>query len=119
MLSSLVSILRVATFEVPINTGTTAGGLEPTPFPDLGVFITTIFQFFLIITALGAFIYLALGGFQYITSGGDKVAAQTARDKITYAVLGLSIVAAAAAIFSVLGAVFGINIFGTIKWPGP
>ena len=116
---ALLTMILGATFEVPINTGTLAGGVEPTPFPDLGVFIQNLFQFFLIVTALGSFIYLTLGGFQYITSGGDKVAAQTARDRITYAVLGLAVVAAAAAIFSVLGAVFGVNIFGKIVWPGP
>ena len=91
----------------------------PNPFTDFGVLFSTIISAFLIFAALASFIYLILGGFQYITSGGDKTAVQTARDKITYAVLGLVIVAATAALFSVLGAVFGINIFGTIKWPGP
>lgn len=105
-------------FVVPINTGSGAEA-EPTPFPDLGVFLTTLLSFFLIITALGSFIYLILGGFQYITSAGDKVHIQAARDRITYAVLGLAIVAGAAALFAVLGAVFGINIFGKIVWPSP
>ena|SRR3989338_5668786 len=105
-------------FIVPINTGSGTDP-EPTPFPDLGVFLTTLLSFFLIITALASFIYLILGGFQYITSAGDKVHIQTARDRITHAVLGLTIVAGAAALFSVLGAVFGINIFGKIVWPTP
>lgn len=102
-------------FVVPIG----RPGDEPSPFSDLGVFLTNLLRFFLIVTALASFIYLVLGGFQYITSAGDKVHIQTARDRITHAVLGLAIVAGAAAIFSVLGSVFGINIFGTIVWPGP
>lgn len=102
-------------FFVPIGGDTQA----PNPFNDFGVLITTIISAFLIFTALASFIFLILGGFQYITSGGDKTGVQTAKDKITYAVLGLAIVAATAAIFSVLGAVLGINIFGTIIWPGP
>ena len=102
-------------FYVPFEGGLTA----PSPFTDFGVLISTVVGAFIIFTALASFIFLILGGFQYITSAGDKVHIQTARDRITYAVLGLIVVAVAGALFSVLGAVFGINIFGTIKWPGP
>ncbi len=110
-----LNILYSSTFSVSIE----RPGDSPSPFSDLGVFLTTLLSFFLIITALASFIYLILGGFQYITSAGDKVHIQTARDRIMHAVLGLAIVAGAAALFSVLGAVFGINIFGTIVWPTP
>ena len=73
----------------------------------------------IIVSGLAAFAFLVLGGFQYLTSGGDKIQAQGARDRITYAILGLAIVAAAVAVIQVIGVVFGINLIGTIKWPGP
>ena len=107
----------LADLTVPISDPTIGG--EASPFSELGDFITVFFMFSLIVTALFSFVYLVMGGFMYITSAVDKVHVQTARDRITYAIMGLAIVAAAAAIFSVLGAVFGINIFGNINWPGP
>ncbi len=101
--------------------GTTQSGLDPSkvPFTNLGEFIGVITSVIFIVAGLAAFSYLILGGFQYITSGGDKVAAQGARDRITYAILGLAIIAAGAAILGVAQAVFGIKIIGDIVWPGP
>lgn len=107
----------LADINVPIEDPTKGG--PASPYTDLGQFISNFFLFGLIITAFFSFIYLAIGGLSYITSGGDKIHIQAARERITYAILGLAISAGAAAIFSVLGAVLGINIFGKIKWPGP
>lgn len=47
-----------------------------------------------------AVIYLVLGGIQYMTSGGDKIGVESARGRITAAVVGLIIV---------LGAVLVVN----------
>ena len=101
--------------------GTKQTGLDTgkVPFSDLGDFIGVLTSVIFIVAGLAAFFYLVLGGFQYITSGGDKAAAQGARDRITYAILGLAIIAASAAIIGVAQAVFGIQILGTINWPGP
>ena len=99
----------------------TQEGLQTTAaaFTSLGEIISTLVTAAIIVAGLAAFIFLIVGGFQYLTSGGDKAAAQSARDRITYAIMGLAIVAAAVAVIQVLGAVFGFNITGTIKWPGP
>ena len=101
--------------------GVTQSGLDSNkvPFTDLGAFIGVLTSVVFIVAGLAAFFYLILGGFQYITSGGDKAGAQAARDRITYAILGLAIIAAAAAILGVAQAIFGIQIIGSIKWPGP
>lgn len=88
-------------------------------FTSLGEIMSTLITAAIIMAGLAAFAFLIIGGFQYLTSGGDKAAAQAARDRITYAIMGLAIVAAAVAVIQVLGAVFGFNITGTIKWPGP
>lgn len=117
MILTALTTRLLADINVPIEDATKGG--PASPYTDLGKFITNFFIFALIITALFSFIYLVVGGFNYITSGGDKLHVQASRERITYAIIGLAVVAGAAAFFSVLGALFGINIFNNIKWPGP
>jgi hypothetical protein len=57
-----------------------------------------------------AFLFLLMGGIQWITSGGDKDAAEKARRKITYALLGLSVTFSAYAILFVIRVLFGIDL---------
>ncbi|MCJ7826543.1 hypothetical protein MUP56_02930 [Patescibacteria group bacterium] len=54
--------------------------------------------------------YLLTGGMQWITSQGDKGALESARNKITHAIIGLIIVASAYAIFKLVGNFFGIEL---------
>lgn len=54
--------------------------------------------------------YFLTGGIQWITSQGDKGALESARNKITHAIIGLIIVAAAYAIFKLVGEFFGITL---------
>lgn len=101
------------------TTGTAGIDVSKFAFQNLGDVINTFVVAAIILSGLTAFAFLIMGGFQYLTSGGDKTQAQAARDRITYAILGLAIVAAAVAIIQVIGAVFGINLIGNIGWPGP
>lgn len=96
----------------------TASGFNTVAFTSIGSLLSTFASALILIAGIAAFIFITLGGIQYLTSGGDKAAAQAARERITYAIMGLAIVASAVAINQVLGVVFGINIFGFIKWPG-
>ncbi len=89
------------------------------PYTDLGMMIGTLLQVAIIISGLAAFAFLLLGGFQYVTSGGDKTQAEAARDKITYAIIGMVIIAAAYAGARVIETIFGVSIVSGIKWPGP
>jgi len=63
----------------------------------------------IIIAGLLVFIYLVWGGIEWLTSGGDKEKYESARNRITAAVIGLVIVVAAWAIMSLIGNFFGIN----------
>lgn len=63
-----------------------------------------IFAFFL------TFLYLLMGGVSWLTSGGDKSKLENARDKITNALIGLVVVAAAYAVFALVGQFFGLDI---------
>ena len=65
----------------------------------------------MIVAALVFFFLLIVGGIQFMTSGGDKAATETARGRITAALIGLVIVFSAWAIATLLQALFGVNIF--------
>lgn len=95
----------------PINVDPVAeGGVRIT---DIGQLISSFVGAALLISGLLVFGYLVLGGVQWITSGGDKGKTESARNKITAALVGLAIVAASYAVMQVIGFFFGINIFGS------
>jgi hypothetical protein len=76
---------------------------------EIGSLISAVVSALLVISALLAFLYLVLGGIQWITSGGDKAGMEAARNKITQAIVGLIIVAAAYAIMLLVSNFLGIS----------
>ena len=96
--------------------GTTEISLEPPEdwtglkfeIPEL---IAGILRIILVVAAIIFFIMLLIGGIQWMVSGGDKAATETARGKITAALVGLVIVFAAWAIAALIKNFFGIDIF--------
>lgn len=73
-------------------------------FTDVGALINKALNFVLIIGALLVFMYLIWGGIEWITSGGDKGKTESARNKITAAIVGLIVLASAwAVLLLVLG----------------
>lgn len=93
----------------------TIGLGAPTGFVKLGgitasSFISGAIRFLLVVAALVFFFMLVVGGIQWIVSGGDKAATESARKKITNALIGLAIVFAAWAIVTLIHTLFGVNI---------
>ena len=84
---------------------------------DFGNLISAGVQVAIIVAAILTFAYLIWGGIQWITSGGDKAAYEAARGRITAALVGLAIVAAAWALMQLIGFFFGVDILGTIDLP--
>lgn len=84
---------------------------------NLGTMITRLLQLVLGIVGLLVFVYLIWGGIEWLTAGGDKSKTESARTKITNAIIGLAIVASAFAIGAVLNQFFGTSIGGTITIP--
>lgn len=78
---------------------------------DIGKFMSAAIQVSMIIAAILTFAFLVWGGIQWILSGGDKTQTQAARDRITMALVGLGIVAAAWALMKVIGYFFGVDVF--------
>jgi uncharacterized membrane protein YidH (DUF202 family) len=66
----------------------------------------------LIITAvILVVIYIMWGGVRWIMSRGDKQQIQGARNNITYALIGLVVVFLAFFLVSIIGYLFGVQIF--------
>ncbi len=62
-----------------------------------------LIRLFFIIAFLAAFLYGMLGALEWISSGGEKEKIGKAQQKITNAVVGLIIIVAVIAAFSVIG----------------
>lgn len=58
-----------------------------------------------------ALIFIIFSAIQWITSEGDKQKLQTARARLTYAIIGLLIILLAIFIVNFVGGAFGINLF--------
>ncbi len=74
-------------------------------------FISFAVRLIMIVAALVFFFLLIIGGIQWMTTGGDKAAAESARGRITAALIGLVIVFSAWAIATLLNTFFDIDIF--------
>ena len=86
---------------------------------DFGTIITGLLQIVMAIAALLVFLYLIWGAITWITSGGDKGKTEEARNRITAAVIGLIVLAAAYAILQIVLQFLGIdsltNAFENVK----
>lgn len=110
-------LIATQTFGFMILSSSTAFAVDiviprPVNIPDveIGNVISAVVGILLLVSAILAFLYLILGGIQWITSGGDKSAMETARNKITSAIVGLIIVAAAWAVMLLIGQFIGFDI---------
>lgn len=93
----------------PVIPGALGSGGSAAGAPALGAFIGSIIGLLIIAGFVIAFFYLLIGGFDWITSGGDKAKLESARDKITNAIIGLIVVAASWAVMTLVGDFVGIT----------
>lgn len=121
--STGVTALTIAA--TPIMAATT--GLENTTiekptgfFDDIGDVINSLLKFVMVIAALLVFLYLIWGGIEWITSGGDKGKTESARNKITSAIIGLIVLAASYALLTIVLKFIGFDdgIDGVFKSMG-
>ncbi len=76
---------------------------------NIGTLISSLLRVTMILASLLVFGYLIWGGIEWITSGGDKSKTESARNKITAAVIGLVILAASYAILQLLLSFLGFQ----------
>jgi len=77
---------------------------------DIISIVKDIFGLIIRLTGIIAFIMLIVSGFKYLTSGGDAEKAQSARNTITHAILGLVLIIAAWFILKFLSEFTGVNL---------
>jgi quinol-cytochrome oxidoreductase complex cytochrome b subunit len=80
---------------------------------NIGSLINTALNLVMVVALLLVFLYLILGGIQWITSGGDKGKTEEARNKITAAVIGIIILAAAYALVTFVAYILGFSDFSS------
>ena len=100
------SLAQITNPVIPGSLG--SGGNEAGP-AAVGAFIGSIVGILIIGAFVLAFVYLLLGGYDWITSGGDKAKLQAARDRITNAIIGLIVVAAAWAVMMLVSGFVGVD----------
>ena len=111
-------LLAISTQVVGAQTSITIPRPVNVPAVQIGNVISAVVGILLLVAAVLAFLYLILGGIQWITSGGDKSGMETARNRITAAVVGLIIVAAAWAVMLLIGQFIGFDILkGNVPIP--
>ena len=100
-----------------ISQALAAGGTIGVPQPtgmkitDIGVLISRGISVAFIVAGILTFAFLVMGGIEWLTSGGDKTKTETARNRITAAVVGLAIVAASWALMKLIAYFFGVDVF--------
>ncbi len=103
--TSLFIFANVAMAQVKVGTANLSKGFAK----DLGSMLTSVLTVVMAIAALAVFLYLIMGGIQWITSGGDKGKTEEARNKITAAVIGLVVLAAAYALLLLVLQILGFQ----------
>ncbi|MFZ5845724.1 MAG: hypothetical protein ACOY0S_04700 [Patescibacteria group bacterium] len=107
----------------PVLPPSLGGGTSPSTElggQAIGKLISNIVGLIFIFSFLLAFLYLLTGSVAWITSGGDKAGMETARNKVTHAIVGLIIVGAAWAIMVLVQNFLGVTIIGgTVTLPKP
>lgn len=63
----------------------------------------------IIVSGILLLVYLVYGGMEWLTSGGDKAKLESARSKITNALIGVAIIAASFAVWKIVLTFFGID----------
>jgi len=64
----------------------------------------------LVVSALATFLTIIISGFNYITASGDKAKAEQSARMLNYALLGLTLVAAAYLITRIVGSIVEIDL---------
>ena len=73
----------------------------------------------IVVSGFALLLYLIWGGLEWLTSGGDKNKVESARNRITNAVVGVVILVASVAIVTFLGSYLGLNILNpSLSVPG-
>lgn len=68
---------------------------NPATISDLVQIMFDLLNLAIRLAGIATFIMIVIGGFKYLTAGGDPKAAESAKNTLTYAILGLVLIIAA------------------------
>lgn len=108
--SSILATASVVMAEVDIERISTGKGYAT----NFGTMFSSILNVVMLIAALLVFAYMIWGGVEWITSGGDKSKAESARNKLTAAIIGLVIIAASYAVVTLVVQFLGFSDFNDV-----
>ena len=108
----MFGLVKKAYAQIPTWTNEVAAGtpVPPAQIQDLEALFARAVKFAAWGAGIGLFIMLVVGGVKFITSHGDPQAAASAKQTITFAVVGLLVIVGGWLILSILGKVLGINL---------
>ncbi len=109
-LSGVLSTVSMAMAEVNIEPIDTGKGYAT----NFGTMFSSILNVVMLIAAILVFAYMIWGGVEWITSGGDKGKAESARNKLTAAIIGLVIIAASYAVVTLVVQFLGFQDFNDV-----
>src|SRR3989338_5045042 len=117
--SAALGLLAQATHAFAQNIG--VGQPTEARIQDLGKLVSTGVSVVIILSGILVFVYLVWGGLEWLTSGGDKGKTESARNRITAALVGLAIIASSWALVRIIAYFFGVEsgIGGTLTIPRP
>jgi len=117
LISSTLTYLSIAAPALAQNIGVAKP--DQAKVENIGTLIAAAINIIIVIAGIIVFVMLVWGGISYMTSGGDKTKTEEARNRITYALIGLAIVAAAWALTIIINTFFGTGsgLTGTFTVP--
>lgn len=81
---------------------------------DLGDIVSAIIPYVFAASGLIILVYFVIGGLEFLTSGGDPKKTESAKGKLTGAIVGFVIIFISFWLVQVIGRVLDIEIFETI-----
>lgn len=109
-MSGLLASASMVMAEVDIEPISTGKGYAT----NFGTMFSSILNVVMLVAALLVFAYMIWGGIEWITSGGDKSKAESARNKLTAAIIGLVIIAASYAVVTLVVQFLGFSDFNDV-----
>lgn len=77
---------------------------------DLQIYFKNVVSVLLELGGITLFVMLIIGGFNYLTSGGNPQQAEAAKKTITYAILGMLLLASSFLILKLIQQFTGVNV---------
>lgn len=86
------------------------GGVQIPTFKCLEAIFSRILLVAISLSLLALFVMLVIGGFKFLTSGGDPKATASAKQTMTFAFLGMILMALAYVIFQIIHVFTGVDV---------